>query len=131
MASTNKTIPTTKKEATTWAGSWRNQYGSILKIIDEGTGRIGGSFSSAVDTKTKGQEIAVTGLYQDNLISFMLSGRIAYYCLLGPGLSMMGGWRRFGIWWVRERLTADTQNAPGKTETAGRLGGVHHGLGYF
>jgi Avidin family len=119
MAPTNKTMDSADGEdgPMAWAGSWRNQYGSILKIIDEGNGRIGGSFSSAVGTKTKGEEIAIIGLYQDNLISFMLSG--GSHVVSWTGLVHDGRMETLWHLVVRERLTPETHHAPAKQKPIG------------
>ncbi len=58
----------------TWIGSWRNQYGSVLEITDESNGRIEGRFRSAVDNRIKGQQVAVVGVHQGDLISFVING---------------------------------------------------------
>jgi hypothetical protein len=106
-----------EEDPMTWAGSWRNQYGSILKIIDEGHGRIGGSFSSASDTEINGEELAIVGLYQDNLISLMLSG--GSHVVSWTGLVHDGRMETLWHLVVRERLTAETHHAAAKDKPVG------------
>src|SRR5690242_12103481 len=65
---------TQRRRSMTSIGTWRNQYGSVLEITDESNGRIEGRFRSAVDSRIKGQSVAVVGVHQDNLISFIISG---------------------------------------------------------
>src|SRR5579884_3766705 len=64
----------TRRRSMTWIGSWRNQYGSVLEITDESNGRIEGRFRSAVDNRIKGQQVAVVGVHQGDLISFVING---------------------------------------------------------
>lgn len=55
----------------TWVGTWRNQYGSILRITDDGDGLIKGGFKTALqDSAFFGHDLPVTGVWFDDCINF-------------------------------------------------------------
>jgi hypothetical protein len=55
----------------TWTGTWRNQYGSELTILDERDGRITGTFRTALrDSSFFGRELAVSGIVRGTCINF-------------------------------------------------------------
>jgi hypothetical protein len=57
--------------AMTWVGTWRNQYGSVLKITGDGDGLIKGSFKTALrDSSFFGHELPVTGIRFEDCITF-------------------------------------------------------------
>jgi hypothetical protein len=59
-----------------WKGTWKNQYGSILKITDDSGNRILGSFRTALpDSGFHGQEIPVVGVHQGDCVSVAGGGR--------------------------------------------------------
>jgi hypothetical protein len=59
-----------------WLGKWRNQYGSILEIMDESNHRIVGSFRTALpDSGFFGQEIDVIGVHYGDCIGLTVGGR--------------------------------------------------------
>ena len=61
-----------------WKGKWRNQYGSIVSIVDDANHRISGTFKTALkDSGFYGQEIPVVGLHQGDCISFVGAGQTA------------------------------------------------------
>ena len=94
----------------TWVGSWRNQHGSVLEIISEANGRIEGSYRSAVGSNIKGQQVAVVGIHEGDLISFAVgeSGIVVSW----TGLLRDG--RIETLWHLaaREKLTADAEGLP-------------------
>ncbi|MBW7960879.1 avidin/streptavidin family protein [Bradyrhizobium sp. BR 10261] len=50
---------------TSWVGAWRNQFGSILRIISDAEGRIEGTFETALeDSGFYGQTVQVTGFHR-------------------------------------------------------------------
>lgn len=54
-----------------WIGTWRNQYGSTLKITEEKDGLIKGLFKTALrDSAFFGHELQVTGVCYDDCINF-------------------------------------------------------------
>lgn len=57
-----------------WMGKWKNQYGSILNIINQENGNVEGTFESAVDETTKGKQLPVVGVYKDNMIAIACAG---------------------------------------------------------
>ncbi|MDA9410694.1 avidin/streptavidin family protein [Bradyrhizobium sp. CCBAU 45384] len=49
---------------TSWVGAWRNQFGSMLRIISDAEGRIEGTFETALeDSGFYGQTVQVTGFH--------------------------------------------------------------------
>ena len=55
----------------TWTGTWRNQYGSTLKITEQQDGLIKGTFKTALqDSAFFGHELPVTGVWFDDCINF-------------------------------------------------------------
>ena len=61
-----------------WVGSWRNQFGSILRIISDAEGRIEGNFETALDDSGfYGQTVPVTGYHRGNCIGFVAVGTSA------------------------------------------------------
>jgi hypothetical protein len=58
-----------------WIGTWRNQYGSSLRITDDADGRINGFFRTALsDSSFFGQELSVSGVHKGDCISFAFVG---------------------------------------------------------
>ena len=58
-----------------WVGKWRNQFGSILRIISDAEGRIEGNFETALDDSGfYGQTVPVTGYHRGNCIGFVAVG---------------------------------------------------------
>jgi len=54
-----------------WTGTWRNQYGSTLRITDDRDGLIRGTFKTALqDSAFFGHELPVTGVWFDDCINF-------------------------------------------------------------
>jgi hypothetical protein len=54
-----------------WAGEWRNQYGSVLTVTDDAGGRIRGTFRTALDDSAfAGDEAEVTGIHLGACIQF-------------------------------------------------------------
>jgi hypothetical protein len=50
-----------------WKGKWRNQYGSILTIIDDSDHRLTGTFQTALpDSGFHDQSIPMIGFHQGN-----------------------------------------------------------------
>src|SRR4051812_39167678 len=54
-----------------WTGTWRNQYGSTLQILDEAAGRVTGTFRTALrDSSFFGVECRVVGVHVGDCLSF-------------------------------------------------------------
>jgi hypothetical protein len=54
-----------------WTGTWRNQYGSILRITDDDDGLVKGVFKTALQNSAFfGHELPVTGIWLDDCINF-------------------------------------------------------------
>lgn len=54
-----------------WTGTWRNQYGSTLTIIDDRDGSIKGTFKTALpDSAFYGHELQATGVWFDDCVNF-------------------------------------------------------------
>ena len=55
----------------TWTGTWRNQFGSIVRITDDADGHIEGVFETALaDSGFYGAAAPITGSARGNCISF-------------------------------------------------------------
>lgn len=101
-----------------WTGSWRNQYGSRLEITDESNGHIAGWFRSEVDDRIKGHEIAIVGVHQGNLISFMLNGApYTKFVVSWTGLLHEGRIETLFTLVASERLTAQTEGSPARNRS--------------
>lgn len=58
-----------------WLGKWRNQYGSVVEITDEGDHRITGTFRTALeDSSFHGQVVTISGVHEGDCISFAGAG---------------------------------------------------------
>ena len=100
-----------------WTGSWRNQYGSRLEITDESNGRIAGWFRSEVDGRIAGHEIAIAGVHQDNLISFVLNGApYTKFVVSWTGLLHEGRIETLFNLVAGERLTAEAEGSPARNK---------------
>jgi hypothetical protein len=54
-----------------WIGTWRNQYGSTLRITDDTGHRISGFFTTALpDSGFFGETVPVVGVHQGDCVSF-------------------------------------------------------------
>jgi hypothetical protein len=57
-----------------WTGDWKNQYGSLLRIVEEGDGRIRGTFRTALgDSGFAGDEAEVVGIHRGDCVHFAFS----------------------------------------------------------
>jgi hypothetical protein len=102
-----------------WKGKWRNQYGSVVTIVDDTDQRISGTFKTALqDSGFYGQEIPVVGLHQGDCISFVGAGQtpagdaaVSYTGLLRDG-------KMETVWFVvaDSAIKAPSEGAPGKRE---------------
>jgi hypothetical protein len=122
-------IPTTEEAAMMWVGSWRNQYGSMLEITSDANGRIDGSFQTAVDSSIKGQQVAVVGVHQGDLISFAVSGDAIVVSWTG----LLHDDRIETLWHLvaSEKLTADAEGAPARKKSLGVWEAITTSAGTF
>jgi len=102
-----------------WKGQWRNQYGSVVTIVDDANQRISGTFRTALqDSGFYGQEIPVVGLHQGDCISFVGAGQTA----AGDAAVSYTGLLRDGkmetMWFVvaDSAIKSPREGAPGKRE---------------
>jgi len=102
-----------------WKGKWRNQYGSIVSIVDDANHRISGTFKTALkDSGFYGQEIPVVGLHQGDCITFVGAGETA----AGDAAVSYTGLLREGkmetMWFVvaDSAIKAPSEGSPGKRE---------------
>jgi avidin family protein len=102
-----------------WKGKWRNQYGSIVSIVEDANHRISGTFKTALkDSGFYGQEIPVVGLHQGYCISFVGAGQTA----AGDAAVSYTGLLREGkmetMWFVvaDSAIKAPREGSPGKRE---------------
>jgi hypothetical protein len=102
-----------------WTGTWQNQYGSVLKISDDGRNQISGTFRTALkDSGFYGQEIAIFGVHQGDCISVAGGGKTA----AGDAIvSYTGLWREGKLetlWYVvaDSVIVAEAVGSPGAIE---------------
>lgn len=116
----------------TWIGSWRNQDGSVREITDESNERIEGHFRSEVDGGIKGHEVAVAGVHQDDLISFMSTAAPhAQFVVAWTGLLRNGRIETLFHLVTSERLTAEAEGAPARNKSLGTFEAISTGAGSF
>lgn len=104
----------------TWVGTWRNQYGSVLEITSEANGRIEGSFRTALkDSSLYGQQPAIVGVHQGDLISFAVAGGAPHGQIVVGYTGLLRNGRMETLWHLAasEKLTADAEGAPGRRES--------------
>jgi hypothetical protein len=54
-----------------WTGQWRNQYGSVLTVVDDDGGQLRGSFRTALgDSAFAGDEFQVSGFHIGDCVHF-------------------------------------------------------------
>jgi hypothetical protein len=93
-----------------WIGKWENQYGSIIVITLQQKGRLEGTFESAVDQTTKGQSLALVGVYNDLLLAITCSGGdhvVTYAGMLADG-KLQTAWQVV----TSQTITAKTEVEP-------------------
>lgn len=84
-----------------WLGTWQNQYGSTLTIIDDANGRIAGTFETALlDSGFYGQEIGITGIHLGNCIGFTFATSDAYGDLLCSFSGLLRDGRIETVWHI-------------------------------
>jgi hypothetical protein len=84
-----------------WLGKWRNQYGSILEITDEGNHRIAGTFRTALpDSGFWGREIAVVGVHYGDCIGLTAGGDTGPGGMVVTYTGMLREGRLQTLWYV-------------------------------
>jgi Avidin family len=84
-----------------WLGTWRNQYGSTLRIADASGGRIVGSFRTALDDSSfYGLDCSIAGLCQGNCITFAFAGSSANGDVISSFTGLLRGGRIETVWHV-------------------------------
>ena len=84
-----------------WKGQWRNQYGSTVDISDDGSGRISGTFKTALrDSGFFGQEIPIVGVHQGDCISFVAAGKTAAGDAAVSYTGLLRGGKMETMWFV-------------------------------
>jgi hypothetical protein len=96
-----------------WIGKWKNQYGSVLDITRQENGRLEGTFESAVDETTKGQQLLFTGVYKDHLMAGSCSGgnHVVTYAGMFYNGKMETAWHVVTSdvdWWKSVKTNVDT-----------------------
>jgi len=108
-----------------WTGTWRNQYGSTLRITDDVDNRIAGVFSTALrDSGFYGAEVPVTGVHRGDCISFTF----AHAGRAGDVICSFTGLRRDGMLQAAWHVVADARlraSAPGEPATIEKQGWAH------
>ncbi|MBW8814869.1 MAG: hypothetical protein JF588_15730 [Caulobacterales bacterium] len=108
-----------------WTGSWRNEYGSTLRIDREAGGRLEGRFQTALsDSGFFGAEVPIVGVCQGDCIAFAFTrtGPAGDIVCAFTGLLREG--RIHTVWHVTSdsALRADGPGAPARLE---KLGWAH------
>jgi hypothetical protein len=101
----------------TWAGTWKNEYGSLLKITSDENGNIEGWFRTALpDSGFYGQTVAIRGVARGNCIGFSSVGSsptgdrvVSYSGLLRDG-KIVTAWSAVSD----QTLSAEKEGAPAK-----------------
>lgn len=108
---------------TGWKGTWRNQYGSTLRITDETENRISGTFSTALrDSRFYGAEIPVVGVHRGDCISFTF----AHASRTGDMICSFTGLRRDGKLQTVWHVVADAvSRGRGELPKIEKLGWAH------
>jgi hypothetical protein len=108
-----------------WIGTWRNQYASTLRIVDDRDGRISGTFATALnDSGFFGADVDVIGLHRGDCISFS-------FARIGPAgdtiCSFTGLWRDGKLETLRHVVndSALRASAPGAAARIEKLGWAH------
>lgn len=84
-----------------WVGKWKNQYGSILTITEDGDGQVTGTFKTALlDSGFYGTEIAVCGIHLGHCISFAFTASTAGGDLLCSYSGLLRDDRLHTVWHV-------------------------------
>jgi hypothetical protein len=108
-----------------WKGTWRNQYGSTLRVTDDAGDRIVGVFSTALqDSGFYGAEVPVTGVHRGDCISFTF----AHAGRAGDVICSFTGLLRDGTLQAAWHVVADAglrASASGEPATIGKLGWAH------
>ncbi|HXR93981.1 MAG TPA: avidin/streptavidin family protein [Steroidobacteraceae bacterium] len=93
-----------------WLGTWRNQYGSTLRVTDEEGYEIRGSFRTALsDSSFFGQELPVLGVHSGDCLSFTFAGRTDH----GDAICSFTGLLREGKLQTLWHLIADSRAGSG------------------
>lgn len=105
-----------------WVGTWRNQYGSTLRITSDGGNRIEGLFRTALkDSGFFGQELPVVGVHLGECLSFTFAGN----SVNGDAICSFTGLLREGKLQTLWHVIADSKRAPGTPGSGGRLEKTH------
>ncbi|MBE7174185.1 MAG: hypothetical protein INR73_26655 [Williamsia sp.] len=93
-----------------WTGKWKNQYGSVIHITTQDGERLEGTFQSAVDETTKGQQLPLTNFCKNNLLAVSCAGGNHVVTYAG----MCYGGKLETVWHVvtGDTLTAKEENEP-------------------
>ena len=107
---------------TSWNGTWRNQYGSIIVIEDDGDGVIRGVFRTALeDSSFFGQEVPIHGAAHGNVIGFTAaaSGTAGPAAVSYTGLLRDGRLETLWHTVAGRTLTAAGEGAPAEIKEIG------------
>lgn len=95
----------------TWKGSWRNQYGSLLRITEDGANLIKGTFTTVLkDSGFYGAELPVVGIHCGDCVSFTF----ARHARSGDIICTFTGLRRDGRLHAVFHVVADSALRPGE-----------------
>lgn len=93
----------------TWKGLWRNQYGSTLKVTDDGANVIKGTFTTELkDSGFYGAELPVAGIHGGDCMSFTF----ARHRQVGDIICTFTGLRRDGKLLTVFHVVADSAARP-------------------
>ncbi|CAN7579415.1 avidin/streptavidin family protein [Trinickia sp. LjRoot230] len=98
-----------------WIGKWRNQYGSIVEIIDDANGKLAGMFRTALpDSAFYGQDVRISGIHQGNCVCFAAAGQGPAGDVIVSYTGMIREGRMETLWFVvaDAALTASAAGEP-------------------
>jgi len=105
-----------------WIGTWRNQYGSTLRITSDEGNRIQGVFRTALrDSGFFGQDLPVVGVHLSECLSFTFAGSSAQ----GDAICSFTGLLREGKLQTLWHVLADSKRVAAATGSGERLEKTH------
>ncbi len=98
-----------------WTGKWRNQYGSVLELTEQGEGRVAGTFRTALkDSSFYGQDLLVVGVASGDVIALAAAaeGTVGPAALTYAGIVREGKLETLWHMVAGTALVAEREGAP-------------------
>ncbi len=105
-----------------WTGKWRNQYGSVFELTEEGDGRVAGTFQTALkDSNFYGQTLLVVGMASGDVIGLAAAaeGTTGPAALTYAGIVRQGKLETLWHTVVGSALVAEREGAPAVRQEVG------------